>query len=267
MLAKDPAQRPRIAEVLTGPFFSTFAVVSDSVTTPSHWELVHTRAESTNFHDVTEALRAAVQPLLDSAGFRVKKISRVENSRLWVAYFQERQRVIRALAARLNWHLAADKLPTTLRAALPNTDELLTDEAGEVLLLHGTSAAGSIALHGFDQRLANQTRNFYGMGIYFAEDAPKCAQYLAGAKTMFLSRVVLGHSFCTEENKFQEGAGTIRFAARAPCTEGGHRDTEQICGHPRHHSVVANPVGHSPYREFIVYNGHQAYPEYLIEFE
>jgi hypothetical protein len=90
-----------------------------------------------------------------------------------------------------------------------------------------------------------------GFGNYFAEDSSKSDQYCtADAKGnfyMFLSRVCLGS-----------------HPQISKATQNGLRMPAEIVGGLRHTSVVGE---HGHHREFIVYDGLQAYPEYLVVYK
>lgn len=71
---------------------------------------------------------------------------------------------------------------------------------------------------------------------------------------MFVARVLLGEPYLCQTNNVE--------LRRAPCNSGcGDRCT---AGHPMCDSVVGTK--HS-FREFIVYNPEQSYPEFLVEYE
>ena len=127
-------------------------------------------------------------------------------------------------------------------------------------MFHGTKPeiVPTIQEHGFDERVCSLA-GMYGAGIYFAEACSKSDQYVTTADTgqqrtrrfyMFLGRVCLGYPHHT--------------ARSMPNTRRPPEMTQHIPGRP-FDSILAD-VGATKYREFIVYDKAQTYPEYLIEF-
>jgi hypothetical protein len=270
MTNKQPEERPTTAEVMASTVINQADADPGNVSTPSHWRMTNTINDRVQLVDVTGQLSPVLDKVFTMAGLKVAKVTRVENSKLWREYVRRRDQVRREVTIRGNWH-PGDKLPFTTRLQLEGTDDLLTADVAEVFALHGTNAAGAIQVHGFDEKVGNQEINLYGLGVYFAEDARKCAQYPGGRKTVFLSRVVLGHAYNTTKGEFATGTGRIKVNLRPP-TVTGRFDTD--AGSPstddRHHSVIAAPQKGSrepgeEFREFIVYEKSQAYPEYLVE--
>ena len=112
-------------------------------------------------------------------------------------------------------------------------------------------------MHGFEERVVVTSGSAYGAGIYFAESPSKSDQYAGNASQathwLVLARVTLGSSHRTTSSL----GGGVR---RAPCIEGETGN----CAHARHDSVRAEAS--SRFREFVVYDRAQTYPEYLIEY-
>ena len=144
---------------------------------------------------------------------------------------------------------------------------LLDAKSNEHLLFHGTkpAAVSTLCNRGFDERVG-RLGGLFGAGCYFAENSSKSDEYVpAGAKQyMFLCRVVLGTPFVTP--------GTHRQLRRPPCVQ-DHFDAWPPCGHDRNDSLLAVTQATDPsarlfaFREFVVYDHSQCYPEYLIEYE
>mmetsp|Transcript_64698 Transcript_64698/g.140962 ORF Transcript_64698/g.140962 Transcript_64698/m.140962 type:complete len:452 (+) Transcript_64698:48-1403(+) len=136
----------------------------------------------------------------------------------------------------------------------------LDDDVGEELLLHGTTEPRQIAELGFDERCARAS-GLYGQGVYFAENSCKCFQYTDGAeRCIILSRVALGDPYYT--------ACELQGLKRPP-----HRRPERLTP-SFHKSVVANAgicngfglSQHQQHREFVLFDGRQAYPDLAIFF-
>eukprot|EP00929_Paragymnodinium_shiwhaense_P043668 TRINITY_DN22439_c0_g1_i3.p1 TRINITY_DN22439_c0_g1~~TRINITY_DN22439_c0_g1_i3.p1 ORF type:complete len:739 (+),score=114.79 TRINITY_DN22439_c0_g1_i3:2117-4333(+) len=130
------------------------------------------------------------------------------------------------------------------------------------------SAVQAILKQGFDLRLAND--GMLGRGLYFAERPCKSDRYalrysadpastsIGETAHIFLCRVALGRAYRTADSN------KMRGLTRPPCVQ-GHDDKTERCEHDRQDSVVFDKEG--KYREFVVYNGDQIYPEFLVEYQ
>ena len=145
--------------------------------------------------DVTGELAASVEMLMNATAapethsmrlrdrqarrfqrFRVQRVVRVENARLWRDYANERASML------VRWRAGADlgdhgslaqRLQTTQTApASLHAGHLLSAEANEAFLFHGVPSvniAGLIRQTGFEETIARSDGNMFGKGIYFAE--------------------------------------------------------------------------------------------------
>eukprot|EP00053_Salpingoeca_punica_P012440 m.111327 g.111327 ORF g.111327 m.111327 type:complete len:1291 (-) comp15950_c4_seq1:236-4108(-) len=286
MMHEEPLARPTSTLVLAGmplQIRPTEGVANYSHATgctPSHWTMgwLLDSLPSVDKINVTAELKVRMEGLL---GVRVQSVMRVENSELWTSYANERMAIQRQLLGRQGWQ-RADLHPSTVQcaAALPGADTLMSAEAGEVYLLHGAPASveDAVTLHGLDDRVA--TAGFYGRGIYFAEKSYKSQIYFRGQPgVIFVCRVLLGHTFFADTDNLAEtlqqlrqGPGTqttVPLVSRPPCVH-GHFDTREKCAHDRFHSVLGDPREHTTeayrqFREFVVYNRYQVYPEYVVK--
>lgn len=130
----------------------------------------------------------------------------------------------------------------------------------EKLLFHGSSFIDKIRSQGFDERYA-QSHGMFGAGIYFAEHSSKSNQYTFGLnqgcklhnnkscyvceRKMIMAQVALGRSLISKE--------AMPTCAHAP---------------PGYSSVTGSPesTDNLVYPEYVVYNGDQAYPLYVIKY-
>lgn len=128
----------------------------------------------------------------------------------------------------------------------------------EHYLWHGTgpAEAGGIAERGFDLDQAGSSRGaLFGRGLYFAESCLKADEYVRpDGKTWFpliLCRVTLGNiNYCDAEDPWE-----LRDTFRASCR----------AGPGGFHSVLGDREKvRQTFREFVVFDGHQAYPEYIV---
>ena len=134
---------------------------------------------------------------------------------------------------------------------------VIDPSVNECLFWHGTSIKGGkmIANTGFDERIA-RLGGLSGAGNYFAEDIEKSMGYVSGGGPdpntgeycMLLCRVILG-----EPHQISNHFGANR---RLPPAKNANGE--------RYDSVVVHPPG--AHREFIVYDGDQTYPEFMIRF-
>lgn len=205
-------------------------------------------------------------------GYRVLSIKRVENLFLWKRYVLQRSLV----AAKIPQGAKAHECVKVESWRSWQRDELSQNfAANEVFLFHGLhhSLVNQIAKEGFDERVCN-LKGMFGAGIYLAENSSKSDEYCVENSTnssfMFLVRATLGAPY--------EALQPMKRHRRPPCTE-GHLDVietrgvKTVCSHPRLDSVIAPTTKtHAQaalckYREFIVYDKTQSYPEFIIEFK
>mmetsp|Transcript_151094 Transcript_151094/g.384027 ORF Transcript_151094/g.384027 Transcript_151094/m.384027 type:complete len:363 (+) Transcript_151094:3-1091(+) len=186
----------------------------------------------------------------------VKRLNvwRVENTKLWRRYRNKAEELGTTLRQR-------KEVPTSLSPRVSRLDdptlprclhwwESFDHELNEVYLWHGTTKekAEAIAMHGMDPRVSRLS-GMFGAGLYFAENSCKSGQYAAkdsnNSHWFFLCRVMLGNPWIT--------GSAMPDIRREP---------------NGYDSVVYKPwlfstIGH--HREFVVYDGNQVYPEYLVE--
>ena len=184
-------------------------------------------------------------------GFTIVKAQRVEDSALWRRYINKCKEInkksgtIKPIQVKIDEYLPQDMC------------ESLNEEVNEVYLFHGTSmeAAKSISKTGFKIELAGKAAGTaFGKGAYFAERSTKSDEYTVAETVngefhyaMLLCRVCLG-----------EIHRIINFDQSA------ERHVRQSGG--RYHSLLGDREASSSqsYREFIVYEEDQVYPEYVI---
>eukprot|EP00746_Dinoflagellata_sp_MGD_P034068 gnl/MRDRNA2_/MRDRNA2_181321_c0_seq1.p1 gnl/MRDRNA2_/MRDRNA2_181321_c0~~gnl/MRDRNA2_/MRDRNA2_181321_c0_seq1.p1 ORF type:complete len:269 (-),score=37.95 gnl/MRDRNA2_/MRDRNA2_181321_c0_seq1:5-748(-) len=198
--------------------------------------------------------------------FEVVEVSRNENLNLWLQYWLRRETL---------HELCTKQEPVGKKASTSYQDELkfvqtgnvvdwtpqapggLRDEAGEVFLLHGTSspAARQICTNGFSLgRIGSRSGGcIYGPGIYFTENSSKADEYSkpdGQLRTMLLCRVAMGQVLCVVE---------------------AEPDLHWLCGQineKKYHSVLGDRArARGTYREFVIYDSSQVFPEYLITYK
>ncbi|KAI7792031.1 hypothetical protein IRJ41_020260, partial [Triplophysa rosa] len=116
----------------------------------------------------------------------------------------------------------------------------------EKQLFHGTDTKhlDAICLNNFDWRICGTHGTAYGKGSYFARDAQYSHSYTKDSGTMFVCRVLVG-----DYTKGESGY------LRPPSKDGGDTLFYHSCVND-----VYNPI------IFVVFEKHQIYPEYLIEY-
>lgn len=197
---------------------------------------------------------------------KVKQVRRIINPALWKKYCVRKDDMNRDL-------LEHKVTPTPIGALHQGYFRImvpglaLDSDLNEVLLIHACpgNTAEKIARTGFDMRYSG-TRggNMYGKGIYFTHQGCKANQYTtmrpppqAPTRTLLISRVALGDfSYLTQPY------GGVVPMDRHP------RQPDRGC----FHSHVVDPQtcrhtqGEQAHWEHVIFDGAQAYPEFLVEY-
>merc|ERR1712216_461037 len=134
------------------------------------------------------------------------------------------------------------------------TRDVIDPCINEFYLFHGTSPAAAAAITEADFRLdlaGTNAGTLYGRGIYFAESATKSDEYAKqdgrGWYPMLICRVTLGRLLYTDEDY----PNTSKLVKQ--CTSGSH------------HAVLGDREKcRGTFREMIVYDSDQCYPEFLV---
>jgi len=133
----------------------------------------------------------------------------------------------------------------------------LETQVNEVILFHGTKpiAADKITSEDFRLDLAGTSAGtLYGRGIYLAESITKADEYShqdpsTGLYTMLLCRATLGHLLYNADSSPDP------------------RRCEDACFRGQHHSVLGDRKAcRGTYREFIVFDEDQVYPNYVVRY-
>merc|ERR1712032_540741 len=194
------------------------------------------------------------------------KAERNENSKLWRKYAikkaeqqHERKLVDETSPADMEgvppWVEYKDVITTKIWEDMGSAD-VLDARVNEWYLWHGTSAtaAGMICKNDFKMRLAGTaTGTLYGRGTYFAESITKADEYShveKSSNTVLLCRVLGGRVFyCDERTPDAE-------KLTSECVEGPY---DCILGDRKKISKT--------YREFIIFDTEDVYPEYVITYK
>lgn len=194
-------------------------------------------------------------------GFRVRKVIRIEDSAMWDRYAAKRKKIQDNRGDCTSggfdvWKGQACKSDDACDNH-PDLFDPLDKSLNEVYLLHGTNirAALSIAQNDFRIDLAGSNAGtMYGRGCYLAESCTKGDEYASDDPGthydkvfgMLVCRTCLGLPYYTMTR--DEGAGAKVVAGEYDSTLG---DRERKV---------------NTFREFVVYDPDQVYPEYIILF-
>jgi uncharacterized coiled-coil protein SlyX len=196
-------------------------------------------------------------------GLKVVHVLRNENVALWDRFATKRGDIYDARYRQKKLDEKGVPGPggarTRVEVAMPKLmQSTVSTPANEFYLFHGTSPDGAQAIfeNGFDVRLAGSAAGAaFGKGSYFAECSSKSDEYAKegtgimgkGQYALLLCRVVCGNMrHVTDKDK----------AAHSKTTA------------PEHHSLLGDrEAAAGTYREFIVYDGAQVYPEFAIIYE
>jgi Poly(ADP-ribose) polymerase catalytic domain len=225
----------------------------------------------------------------DPKDFRVTRVTRVQNLELWRAFEFARNRIAQAS------NFALMNAPCSRALEAPGCGLLtprLDATTNEYYLFHGTRDAviDTIIRTGFDERLGSVS-GMFGGGIYLAENSSKSNQYVPcggcgegsivslgectcdpeadlPVQRMLLCRVLLGDVHIAHEYDPEKYKGPRENPVRRPPVKSDVAAPDDIP--VLHDSVMGEKRelgGPLFYREFVVYDRYQVYPEYVVEYE
>lgn len=187
--------------------------------------------------------------------FKVIRVQRNENSHGWREYFARRTELVTRCSEGDDLHLINDvKTAAPLRAGSMG-DRLLTP-CNEWYLFHGTNpeAAKSICASDFKVSCAGRnTGTLYGRGLYFAESITKADEYAKpndfGICAVLLCRVLGGNVLYVDDvNPDPDELVSMCVEGPYDCVLGDREKTRWT------------------YREFVIFDSEDCYPEYIIEY-
>lgn len=131
----------------------------------------------------------------------------------------------------------------------------------EKLLFHGSNFIDSIQMLGFDESYANKG-NMFGAGIYFAEHSSKSNQYAFGCGQGCQDHMDKSCYICERKLIYAQVALGKSLIGREAMPDCPH-------GPPGFHSVTGKPniTDNLTYPEYVIYNGNQAYPLFVITYK
>lgn len=190
----------------------------------------------------------------------VTQVVRMEDSKMWRRFEQKRAELALKgqpkLMAEMPGSGAFKTSPSRDAAELPSCLKELTVDLNEAYLFHGSCPGGALGIgeDGFDMsRVGTNVGTMFGAGAYMAEASSKSDEYatedpsglFAGKFALLLCRTLLGNMFyITESNipRIEDALATGKFQ-----TVLGDREAAV-----------------DTYREFVVFDEAQIYPEYVI---
>eukprot|EP00928_Gymnodinium_smaydae_P023461 TRINITY_DN19358_c0_g1_i2.p1 TRINITY_DN19358_c0_g1~~TRINITY_DN19358_c0_g1_i2.p1 ORF type:complete len:609 (-),score=61.42 TRINITY_DN19358_c0_g1_i2:55-1881(-) len=241
---------------------------------PPHYWTNQGFTKFTAMEPLQEDFRDAIQQLFDSTFMAkatrdrkgrvpvrlvVHTAHRLENSDLWGRYAAKRRSIAMSRPEILGVAEMEGSGPVKTQSILRRFNRQLEDSVNEHYLFHGSSPAGvlGIGTGGFDLKfIGTGAGSMFGPGAYFAESSSKGDEYASaeqsglfqGKYAMLLCRVTCGQLFrITESNKPE-----IQNAMRTGAYDGVLGDREAKVG---------------TYREFVVYDEAQIYPEYVVIYD
>jgi hypothetical protein len=249
------------------------------VVLPAYWKRRNFNDFNLRYYsiDVTKHMKTIIQEIMDATcnsatlgqgrdqvvpmkytRLIVTNVSRIENASIFTAYNSRKLHL-------LSYKDPSNPLKVKTEDLNSNSDSHtwlkqsgLDVTCNEKYLWHGTKPQFSsiIGEHGFDERVSS-LGGLFGAGVYFAEHCSKSDQYCTpdtnGEYSIFLCRVLLG-----------------RQIHHTPANMSQQRRPPEI---PHANSRVYDSVvgksnaSNSAYREFIVYDRNQCYPEFLIKYK
>ncbi|KAH3832425.1 uncharacterized protein LOC127877783 isoform X2 [Dreissena polymorpha] len=200
---------------------------------------------------------------------KVTRVERIENYELFHKYAAKRQELFKKAFKTGGPFKSMEKLTGSKGKVLTTSNiennsvlsKEVYHEVNEHYMFHGTDGVDKIAEQGLDCRLAGHTAMF-GQGVYCAESSTKSDQYAdpKGMRSltdrkMLLVRTCLGEPFVTSSPKSY---------ARPPC-KSCLEDKCRCSNNQFYDSIIGD--GSWNFREFIVYNMTDVYPEYIVTYD
>jgi len=216
----------------------------------------------TGKHDKTRGGCPCVQPGGDPGlptGYQIKRVIRVEDSAIFTRYIARRDEIKRKRSSceapdPAIFTRDAMQASSSIRHVLCDVDDALN----EVYLWHGTQVRTGLKIAQDDFKLSfagSGAGTMYGRGLYFSESCTKADEYAMdepgghydGVRGLLLCRVCIGKFHYTVDRepsaikKYEDGECDSTIGDRAKAV--------------------------NTYREIVVYNEDQVYPEYLVLYE
>lgn len=188
---------------------------------------------------------------------KVRKGVRVQNAQNWVEYKTRQEEIRRDLEKlREDDSEVVDSVDSLKTAGcLPDSDLYQLEEGtNSAWLFHGTTEAAAECICRGDFRVnlaGSNAGTLFGHGVYLAESCSKSDEYSSenddGLRCLLVCRAVLGNvNYCDEKRP-----------------DVNDLVNSCVCG-PFHSVLGDREKVHNTFREFIVYDDNQVYPEYIV---
>mmetsp|Transcript_2037 Transcript_2037/g.5968 ORF Transcript_2037/g.5968 Transcript_2037/m.5968 type:complete len:640 (-) Transcript_2037:39-1958(-) len=254
--------------------------ISEMTPVPPYWKNQTLAGDTWEWVDCDQEFVKGVQMAMDASyrptwtrdrgkgekvpkGFEVVRVRRNENCKAWRKYAMKRTRIIQKVVDKEGLDAADQFVMMDVKTGNCGVLTFLDDEpldasCNEWYLWHGTSEAGAsgICKDDFKQSKAGTaTGTLYGPGTYFAESCTKADEYAKPTQhdpevfTMLLCRIVAGRVKYTDED--------------TPDTE---KLVESVLHGPYDLVLGDREKCRGTYKEFVVFAGDQAYPEFVVEY-
>ncbi|GFR90676.1 poly [ADP-ribose] polymerase [Elysia marginata] len=215
---------------------------------------------------------------LNHKGIQVTDVKRVENPVLFELYNENRKRLFEY--CHRNKKICSDIKSVKGSKGRVATTELLPGfmktelywEVNEHYLFHGSQYIDTLVTSGPDPRVGSEG-GMFGRGFYLAEMSTKADQYadnkqnrspLGKPLTLIMFRALLGNPFFCDHNHPSVQSKGSKKLSRPPCMK--CLDDKCKC-HPQplFDSVIGD--GKWLFREFVLYEKNQCYPEYVVTYK
>lgn len=193
------------------------------------------------------------------SGLKVTHVMRMEDSKLWSRYLEKRSELAKRPRPRLIRQLPGSGAIKTTACCENGPFHLPAPALNEVYLFHGSSPAGALGIgnDGFNMsKVGSNVGTMFGGGAYFAEASSKSDEYantdpggvFAGKYAFLLCRVLVGNAFYITQSDIP----AIEEALATGSYDAVLGDREAAVG---------------TYREIVVFDESQIYPEYVVVYE
>ncbi|KAI0240847.1 hypothetical protein LSAT2_008352 [Lamellibrachia satsuma] len=283
-------KRPEFVRQTRGQLAYLECIANQPVDIPGHWKSVRTLQDDRAVRmpvdpTVAKAIEDIVQRTWDQKlvghgrdaddlthkTIEVTKVEQIENPHLHLTYEQARKKCCSRAAKGGFPKVTSDPGETdvlTSTLGISVLDEQLIPEINEQFLFHGAKQdfIESITDQGIDFRLTK--RVMFGKGAYFCESSTKADQYAdakgsrtTGPHSMFLSKVILGHSYIAKKPNKHLSRPPCLHHCKYCCKHGPNNFFDSVMGTHRDNG------SRLLFREFIIYERSQIYPAYIITYK
>jgi len=240
--------------IVKPPWWTSWPTVGQSTRTVANAAVLHA-VQSMISETWSEVVTRDRKGRAKAHHLEVVNVLHNENRALWESYARARAKILAQC-------VASNSTSVGVKTSVADCEPLgdLDRRANEFLLFHGTrpTAADKICSGDFRIDLAGSGAGaLYGNGVYFAERSSKGDEYAGddeegvyqGLYAMLLCRVTCGNMLHCDDVR-----PNATYLTQQCTSDGAY-----------YHSVLGDrEKARGTYREFIIYDKDQAYPEYVI---